>query len=214
MSRTIGVLSYTAAILFYGIGNVFFKYTIDEKHIDSYELAYWISLVMIIQFYINILRCKVDVLDLRKDYHLPIILRLVCGTLNDIFLYISFRYTTFAKATCIFYCSTFFVPFLAVIFLKEKLQKWDLLAMIIAFIGMLMIIRPFNDKKDYKIESINYDMLGCIFASISALFGAMCMISVRWLTTAGLHYSIIPFYYGLGCIMISPMFTLINPPSN
>ena len=66
------------------------------------------------------------------------------GCLNDILLYMAFNYVSYSKAICTFYTCTLMVPFFGKWILNEEVYKADYIAIVVGFVGMLLIVQPFN----------------------------------------------------------------------
>ena len=73
-------------------------------------------------------------------------MRCVTGVLSDVLLFAAFEFTSFSKAFCIFQTNTLMAPFFSYLILGEKVKKWDIIGILIGFIGMLMLVRPFQDE--------------------------------------------------------------------
>ena len=101
--------------------------------------------------------------------------------------------------------SPIFVAIFAYIFLKEKLNIWAVLAIILGFIGILLIAQPQNSSFD------KYDILG-IFSGVGA---ALAYTSIRELRKYYDTRAIVMSFMGVGTIaplilmLITPY---INPP--
>ena len=67
-------------------------------------------------------------------------LRGLMGFFSDIFTFLAYNYTSLGKTQAIFFTNTLMLPFFALCLLKESLRKQDIIAIVISFIGMLLII--------------------------------------------------------------------------
>ena len=67
-------------------------------------------------------------------------MRIIGGFLSDVLLYAAFRYTNYSRSICIFFTNTLMIPFFACCILKEKVGKWDILALLLGFGGMILIV--------------------------------------------------------------------------
>lgn len=59
-------------------------------------------------------------------------------------------------------------------------------------------------------ESVIKDFIGCLIALLAGTFDCLVNISIRKLTSSGLHYSIISFYYALGNLILCPICSIIS----
>jgi drug/metabolite transporter (DMT)-like permease len=53
-----------------------------------------------------------------------------------------------STASCIFFTCPIWTAVLALIFLKEKINKYDILQIFSAFVGILIINNPFGSSED------------------------------------------------------------------
>jgi len=71
-------------------------------------------------------------------------MRIICGVLSDVLLYMAFEYTDYSKAFCLFFTNTLMIPFLAKCMLKEPLKVVDIFALVVGFTGMILMIQPYK----------------------------------------------------------------------
>lgn len=76
----------------------------------------------------------------------PLVVRIVCGFLADILLFLSFNFTSYSKALCIFFTNPLLIPFIAKCLLKDGIKKFDIIALLLGFTGVIMIIQPSQQK--------------------------------------------------------------------
>jgi drug/metabolite transporter (DMT)-like permease len=79
-------------------------------------------------------------LDIPPEMYKPLFYRCLGGFFSEILLYMAFAQTQYSKAICIFFTNTLMIPFFAKCILGEKVIKWDLIAITIGFIGMILIV--------------------------------------------------------------------------
>lgn len=205
-----GILLFSTSIIVYSCGNLLFKWTITYNPITSFELQYWVALTKMVLFLMTTVWFKQDLLNIEKKYRVYLILRFFVGALNDTFLYFSFMYLTFAKATCFQYAGSLFVPFLAYYMLGDQILRIQVALIFIGFIGILIMVRPFsNSTAD---ESPQNDFAGSMIACGAAVTGSLVLIFMRKLQHSGLHFSIVPVYYALGSLIVPPMFSFFSFP--
>ena len=72
----------------------------------------------------------------------------------------------------------------------EKLKLWDIIAIVISFIGMLMLVQPFKEVEEEKVVldasgkvigggSPHNDMIGCGIAILAAIFAALAVVFLK-----------------------------------
>lgn len=120
----------------------------------------------------------------------------------------SVKYMPVSTAGCIFFTMPIWVAVIAFFFLKEKLTKIDVTSLIMAFIGVIVINKPWDrasgetDDSEYSDKDI---FIGTIYAVTGAIGGACALICMR-IMRDGIHYSISPFWFASGCTFWSPFF--------
>ena len=103
-------------------------------------------------------------------------------TINWIFFFKAIKTTTIANATLAYYTAPILATILSVIFLKEKLTKDNLFALILSFVG-IVIISDINNLSLSGLEGIGYGLLSAFFyASFMVLNKFFANLSARVLT--------------------------------
>jgi len=102
--------------------------------------------------------------------------------------------TSYARAFALFFTNTLMSPFIAKSMLGEKVKNWDIVGIIIGFIGMLLIVQPFDDEKNKATGSWVIDVIGCVLALIAAFSSSLTLIYVSRLAKNKVHYSLISLY--------------------
>lgn len=125
-----------------------------------------------------------------KDFlvtkHFPmILLRTLLGLGATLLIILALSTVTLAEASVLNNTSPLFVPFIAFLFFKERINHDLWWGLIIGFIGIIIIMRP-----GFSAVSI-----GLVYALISGLFSASLIIAVRHI--AHENFLRIMFYYFL-----------------
>ncbi|MFO7819394.1 MAG: DMT family transporter [Halanaerobacter sp.] len=103
-------------------------------------------------------------------------------TINWIFFFKAIKTTTIANATLAYYTAPILATILSVIFLKEKLTKDNLFALLLSFVGII-IISDINNLSLSGLEGIGYGLLSAFFyASFMVLNKFLANLSARVLT--------------------------------
>ena len=68
------------------------------------------------------------------------------GFFSDILLYMAFKYTNYSKAICLMLTQNIMIPFVARCFLRDPVQRSDIVASAVSFVGMVLIVQPFGGK--------------------------------------------------------------------
>jgi drug/metabolite transporter (DMT)-like permease len=101
---------------------------------------YYFSIVTVILSYLSTKAYKEDILELEQSTYKGVVGRFIMGYFSDILLFVAFTYTNYSKGICIFFTNTLMIPFFASCILKEKVKKVDIVAILLSFIGMILII--------------------------------------------------------------------------
>ena len=141
---------------------IFLKY----PTISSFEVAYWNSLIMLLVNYFFIKNNNAFILDVPRKYHKHMLLRSFCGFIGYLGLVASVKFMPVSTASCIYFTLPIWTAIIAFVFLNEKINKYDVLQIFSAFLGIMIINNPFssneisekevskkNDYQDSKIYS-------------------------------------------------------------
>ena len=89
-----------------------------------------------------------DIFNIAKGAQFDLAAKAVWGFLSDILLFIAFKYTAYSKAFCLFFTCPLMCPFLARCIIGEQVKRWDIVAICLSFVGMLMLVQPFKSVGD------------------------------------------------------------------
>ncbi len=92
--------------------------------------------------------------------------------------------------------NTFWTILLSIVFLHEKVRKYQITAMIIAILGMLLIVKP----------EFSSSMIPSLAGLFSGIFAASAYTCVRALSTREAPYTIV-FYFSLFSVIVLIPFT-------
>jgi len=148
------------------------------------EIAFYRNLIGTIPFLVMIFAMgRKEVLVLRSKPSL-VGLRAVLGTISLSLSFAAFKLMPMADANALLFTSSLFIPFLAVLMLKEAVGPWRWSAVVVGFIGVLIMVRPGG--------AVN--ALGITVAISAAFIQAIMAIILRYL---GRHESpeTISFYF-------------------
>ncbi|MFT6220792.1 MAG: drug/metabolite transporter (DMT)-like permease [Candidatus Endobugula sp.] len=154
------------------------------------------ALVSAVISYVDVKRKNISLWGQRKDL---LIARGAAGAIALIFVYTALAALPFAEATVLQYLHPMFTALLAVIFLREYLQKNTLVCIVLSVIGLLVMVRPsfiFSDlASGYPVWAIA--------AAIAGAFGsAVAYVLVRKLNATE-DSSVIIFYFPIMALPLS-----------
>lgn len=133
--------------------------------------------------------------SLKSEHYLFLIGRAVFGTLASFFYTISMHYIPIVNGTLLFNTAPLFIPLLATLFLKDKIGKSTWLAVLIGFIGVIIIIKP--------TESL-FTQPGNFIGIFSGVFLAIAYLLMKLLTATDPGIRIIFYYLGIGTLLQIP----------
>lgn len=136
----------------------------------------------------------------QKKNRIFLILRGVSG-LAGVFLYFhSITYLNISDATMLNKLSPFFVILFASLFLKEKLGKYKIIAISIAFLASLLIIKP-----HFKME-----IIPALTGFVSAIFAGFAYSMIKLLNMRGERSATIVFYFSFISFIVVLPFAIAN----
>ncbi len=144
-------------------------------------------------------------LSLLKTKRLPLQLtRGLIGFLGLFFLFQSCNLLPLSEATAISFAATIFITALSVPLLKEHVGIHRWVAVLVGFVGILIVIKPTG----------NVNFLGAAAGLASAVFEALIMILARILGREDEAFTTV-FYHTLVCLVLSGLICLFGwtPPT-
>jgi drug/metabolite transporter (DMT)-like permease len=159
--------------------------------------AFWVSFIAYLTGALLLLPfiLQKGIIELKSDHYGLLLGRAVFGTVASFCYTISMHYIPIVNGTLLFNTAPLFIPILAMIFLKEKINKSTWIAVLIGFIGIIVIIKPTE-----AIFTQGGNFIG-IFSGISLAI-AYLMMKVLTKTDPGIR--IIFYYLGIGTLMQIP----------
>lgn len=125
------------------------------------------------------------------------VIRNFIGLIAMVLTFYSLPHVPLATFTTIMFTMPLFVVALAAIFIKEKLTRGRLAAVLVGFAGVLVVLRPDVGGLDYY----------TLMALLAAFFVAVVTIIVRQLTATENSIAIV-FWFTLFCVVLSLMVML------
>ena len=136
----IGLGLFSFSIALYSVYCMLIKIVLSTYQLTVPELNYYISLFLVVMFYFFSRQQHVDIFNVPKEAQKDLLLRCIFGVLSDVLLFVSFEFTTFSKAFCLFFTNTLMAPFLGKAILGEQVKKWDIIGICFGFCGMLLLV--------------------------------------------------------------------------
>lgn len=139
-----------------------------------------------------------------KSEHYPFLFgRAIFGTIASFLYTISMHDLPIVNGTLLFNTAPLFIPLLATIFLKMKISIGTWMAVLIGFIGVIIVIKPTEE-----IFTQSGDLIGIS----SGIFLAIAYLLMKLLTKTDPGIRIIFYYLGLGTLLQIPLLFFVNLP--
>jgi drug/metabolite transporter (DMT)-like permease len=164
-----GMSAAMGAFFMFTVMNTFAK-VLSENH-SVIEIAFWRNLIASMPFLALVFVFgRREILVLRARPAL-VGIRAVLGTLSLVITFTAFSMMPMAETTVLLFTSTLFIPVLGVIFLKESVGPYRWLAVVVGFLGVVIMAQPGGQ----------IHALGVLVALGAALLHATLQIIVRYL---------------------------------
>lgn len=132
---------------------------------------------------------------LKSEHYPALIGRAVFGTIASFSYTISIHYIPIVNGTLLFNTAPLFIPLLAIIFLKEKIKSSTWIAVLIGFIGIIIIIKP---------TGAIFTQTGNLVGILSGISLAIAYLLMKMLTRTDPGIRIIFYYLGIGALLQIP----------
>ena len=143
---------------------------------------------------------KVINIPKNKTGWLVLISRSVFGTIGLVLNFYAISHISLADSSIIQKLSPFIIIILSYIFFKEEMTRFQVFAIIIAFIGITLIIKPSGN---------NIISMGALAALLGALCAGIAYTCVRYLGTHNISGEFIIFFFSsLSSLMLLPYLIL------
>lgn len=192
-----GVLLVLAGVLLFSTIGVFSRLTTLPVFV---YIFFYASLGVIIYFLYFLFKKRLPDLILKKEKWLVILSGIVVMVV--IWTYMeAFRLTTFSNSVILHYTAPIFALYFAYAFLKEKLIKKSIFAIIISFVGLVVLM--------YNEIAVQTSMMGLGYALVSGVtYGFLIVLNKKIVTTV--DYGVLMFYQIFIGMLISFPFIFIQ----
>lgn len=136
----------------------------------------------------------------RTPFAKLLILRSLCGLAGVLLYFVALSRLTLADASLLNKTSPFFVMIFAVVFLKETFERALVPALVAAFVGAMLVIKP----------SFDYELLPAVGGFFSGMFAGMAYTLVRAMKGRESPNRII-FTFSLFSTVATLPFLIVNP---
>lgn len=163
-----------------------------DRH-DVIEIAFWRNVIACVPF-IGFVVYKKNVKLLAITKRKALFGRVVIGTAGLVLTFAAAQAMPLANATVLFFTATLLLPIFAAIFLREKIGRHRITAIIIGMCGVLLVAQPDG----------NVTMIGVAFGLGAAFCHAIIQTFMRHLKTESSFA--ITFYFLAGSVLILGVF--------
>lgn len=196
--RNKGIVFIILSAFGFAMMSAFIKLSGD---LPSIQKTFFRNLVSCIIAFSLILKYKESAFGSKENRKI-LILRSIFGTLGIILNFYAIDRLVLSDANMLNKLSPFFVIIFSALFLSEKINFKQFIAIIIAFVGTLFIIKP----------SFNLDMIPAFMGILGAIFAAGAYTCLRVLGGREKHYTIV-FYFSLfSLVVIFPFMMVVYTP--
>lgn len=188
-----------SAFGFAGMG-IFVKLSGD---IPSIEKTFFRNIVSLILAFVLIVINKESFFGKRKNQKY-LLGRSILGTIGIVANFYAIDHLVLSDSVMLNKLSPFFVIIFSLIFLKEKIKPSQVIALILAFLGSIFIIKP----------GFSSDTFPSLIGLASALFAGGAYTFVRYLGGREKYYTIVFYFSFVSIITILPFVILVYKPIN
>jgi len=193
-SPLIGMAAAVTAFLSLSCMTLFAKMLSEAHHVI--EIGFWRNLIAVLPFLVLLaFRSRRGMLKIRSKPGI-IITRSIIGTLNLLLVFGAFSLLPMANATSIIFASALFTPLLGLMFLGEGIGPYRGSAVVLGFLGVLIVAQPGGDG--------TWDLLGVIMGLGGAFFAAALGIMLRFLGQSESPDTVTFYFLLIGALFLAP----------
>ncbi|MDU2489071.1 MAG: DMT family transporter [Clostridium celatum] len=194
-NRTKGVLFIIMSAFGFAMMSAFVKLSGD---LPSFQKTFFRNITSCLIAFILIFVNKESFFG-KLENQKTLILRSVFGTLGIVFNFYAIDKLVLSDANMLNKLSPFFVIIFSAIFLKEKINTKQGLAIIVAFIGALFIIKP----------QFNFDIIPSLIGVFGSICAAAAYTCLRALGGKEKYYTIVFYFSFFSTIAILPFMLIV-----
>lgn len=197
-NRNKGIIFIILSAFGFAMMSAFVKLSGD---LPSFQKTFFRNIVSVIVAFTLIIKNKGSFLG-KKENQKALILRSIFGTLGILFNYYSIDRLILSDANMLNKLSPFFVIIFSALFLKEKIKPKQGLAVVIAFIGALFIIKP----------SFSFEVIPAIVGILGGISAAAAYTYVRFLGGKEKPDTIVFYFSFFSSIITLPIMLAVYKP--
>lgn len=197
-----GVVCAMAAFFMFAVMNVFAK-KLSETH-SVIEIGFYRNLIGMLPFlYMIYVMGRRDIATINSNPK-TIIVRSILGTLSLVTTFAAFSMMPMADATAFLFTSSLIIPMLGFFFLHERVGPYRWSAIIIGFLGVLVMLHPTG----------NVSMMGAGIALCAASMHAILQTILRSLGKTEKPETVTFYFFFIGAfVSLIPMPVVFTMPT-
>ncbi len=198
----LGMVTALGAFFMLAVMNVFAKILSETHHVI--EIAFYRNLIATLPFlFIIFVLGRRDILVV-KSKPLAIGARSVLGTISLVTTFAAFAALPMADTTAFLFTASLFIPVLGIFFLGEKVGPYRWSAVIIGFVGVVIMLRPTGD----------INTLGVSLALSAAFMHAVLQVILRYLGKFERPETVTFYFVMIGTVVAAlPLPFVAKPPT-
>ena len=130
----------------------------------------------------------------RAENQKLLLIRSAFGTIGMLLFFYSISELSIGDANMLNKLSTFFLIIFSAIFLSEKVKRYQVIAIVIAFVGSLFIIKP-----TFDVQIVPY-----ITSILAAAFAGAAYTVLRALGQKEKYYTVVLYFSTFSCLVLLP----------
>jgi drug/metabolite transporter (DMT)-like permease len=164
------------------------------------EVAFWRNLIGVLPFVVAIVAFRRrEILQVRSRPGV-VFTRSVIATLSIMCLFGAFALLPLADATALVFTSALFVPVFGFFFLGERVGPYRWSAIVVGFIGVLVIAQPTGD----------WNLLGVVLAMAAACLNATLATMLRLLGRTEHPVTLTFYLLAVGLVLLAPAMPFVG----
>jgi drug/metabolite transporter (DMT)-like permease len=197
-NRTKGIIFIIISAFGFAAMSAFVKLS---GELPAFEKTFFRNLVSLIITFVIVVKNKEKFFGKRENQKL-LIVRSLFGTAGIVFNFYSIDHLILSDANMLNKLSPFFVIIFSAFFLMEKIKTQQIIALAIAFIGMVFVVRP----------SFSFEMFPALIGIAGGIAAAAAYTCVRALGAREKPHTIV-FYFSLcSSVIIAPFMIMTYEP--
>lgn len=138
----------------------------------------------------------------KRENQLVLLGRSIFGTLGIVFLFYAIDHLVMSDADMLNKMSPFLVIIFSAIFLKERVMPFQMVTIVLAFIGMIFIVKP----------SLSVDFIPYFIGVLSAVFAAAAYTLLRVLGNREKFYTVVFYFSFFSTVILLPFLIIFYEP--